>query len=118
MEAEAKAAELPTLKAEHAEAQRAGSAESHWRRTALRYESELRAGAGAEVPRVERFDRRGTEPFEPFEPFEFFQNRNFPEFFLRKFKNFRKFQHFLNYRRNSDKISSKSEQKSVKRIQK
>ena len=40
--------------------------------------------------RVERFDRRGTEPFEPFEPFEFFQNRNFPEFFLRKFKNFRK----------------------------
>ena len=31
--------------------------------------------------RVERFDRRGTEPFEPFElfePFEFFQNRNFP----------------------------------------
>ena len=68
--------------------------------------------------RVERFGRRGTEPFEPFEPFEFFQNRNFPEFFLRKFKNFRKFQHFLNYRRNSDKISSKSEQKSVKRIQK
>jgi len=52
--------------------------------------------------------------FEPFEPFEFFQNRNFPEFFLRKFKNFRKFQHFLTYRRNSDKISSKSEQKSVK----
>ena len=68
--------------------------------------------------RVERFDRRGTEPFEPFEPFEFFQNKNFPEFFLREFKNFRKFQHFLNYRRNSDKISSKSEQKSVKRIQK
>ena len=31
--------------------------------------------------RVERFDRRRTEPFEPFEPFEpleFFQNRNFP----------------------------------------
>ena len=28
------------------------------------------------------------------------------------------FQHFLNYRRNSDKISSKSEQKSVKKIQK
>ena len=27
--------------------------------------------------RVERFDRRGTEPFEPFEPFEFFPNRNF-----------------------------------------
>ena len=38
--------------------------------------------------------------------------------FPRKFKNFGKFQHFLNYRRNSDKISSKSEQKSVKRIQK
>ena len=39
----------------------------------------------------------------------------------RKFKNFRKifkFQHFLNYRRNSDKISSKSEQKSLERIQK
>ena len=53
---------------------------------------------------VERFDRRGIEPFKPF---EFFQNRNFPEFFLRKFKNFRKFQHFLNYRRNSDKNSSK-----------
>ena len=68
--------------------------------------------------RVERFDRRGTEPFEPFEPFEFFQNRNFPEFLLRKLKKFRKFQHFLNYRRNSDKISSKSEQKSVKRIHK
>ena len=51
------------------------------------------------------------EPFEPFEPFEFFQNRNFPEFFFRKFKNFRKFEHFLNYRRNSDKSSSKSEQK-------
>ena len=39
--------------------------------------------------------------------------------FPRKFKNnFRKIQHFLNYRRNSDKISSKSEQKSLKRIQK
>ena len=36
----------------------------------------------------------------------------------RKFKIFRKFQHFLNYRRNSDKISSKSERKSSKRIQK
>ena len=58
--------------------------------------------------RVERFGRRGTEPFEPFEPFEFFQNRIFS----------RKFQHFLTYRRNSDKISSKSEHKSVKRIQK
>ena len=39
-------------------------------------------------------------------------------FSLENSKNFRKFQHFLNYRRNSDKISSKSEQKSVKRIQK
>ena len=38
--------------------------------------------------------------------------------FTRKFKNFRKFQHFLNYRRISGKISSKSEQKSVKRIKK
>ena len=71
------------------------------------------AAAAAAAAWVERFDRRGTEPFEPFEPFEFFQNRNFLEFFLRKFKNFRKFQHFLNYRRNSDKISSKSEQKSA-----
>ena len=36
------------------------------------------AGRGNAVAiRVERFDRRGTEPFEPFEPFEFFQNRNF-----------------------------------------
>ena len=75
------------------------------------------AGGGASA-RVERFDRRGTEPFEPFEPFEFFQNRNFPELLFRKFRNFKKIQHFLNYRRNSDKISSKSEQKSVKRIQK
>ena len=36
--------------------------------------------AKAVQTRVERFDRRGTEPlepFEPFEPFEFFQNRNF-----------------------------------------
>ena len=66
---------------------------------------------------VERFDRRGTEPFEPiepFEPFEFFQNSGF---LPRNFKNFRKFQHLLNYRRNSDKISWKSEQKSVKKIQ-
>ena len=32
-------------------------------------------GGGSRVGgRVERFDRRGTEPFEPFEPFEFFQN--------------------------------------------
>ena len=35
------------------------------------------------VRRVERFDRRGTEPFEPF---EFFQNRNFPEFSLENSK--------------------------------
>ena len=38
---------------------------------------------------------------------EFFQNSGI---FARKFKNLRKFQHFLKYRRNSDKISSKSEQ--------
>ena len=38
--------------------------------------------------------------------------------FAGKLKNLGKFQHFLNYRRNSDKISSKSEQKSMKRIQK
>ena len=36
------------------------------------------AGTNAVPSRVERFDRRGTEPNEPFEPFEFFQNRNFP----------------------------------------
>ena len=35
-------------------------------------------------PRVERFDRRWTEPFEPFEPFEFFQNKNLPEFLRAK----------------------------------
>ena len=69
----------------------------------------------AVLNRVERFGRRGTEPFEPF---EFFQNRNFPECFLTKSKNFRKFQHFLNCRRNSDKNSSKSEQKSVKKNKK
>ena len=43
--------------------------------------------------------------------------RNFADI-LEHFENFRKFQHFLKYRRNSDKISSKSEQKSMKRIQK
>ena len=32
------------------------------------------AGAGVVMARVERFDRRGTEPFEPFEPCKFFQN--------------------------------------------
>ena len=81
-------------------------------------------------PRVERFDRRWTEPFEPFEPFEFFQNKNLPEFlraklqwtgiFPSKIQKFQKMStlNFLNYRRNSNKISSKSEQKSVKRIQK
>ena len=56
---------------------------------------------------VERFDRRGTEPFEPFEPFEqfeFFQNRNFP-WKIQKFQKINlNFQHFLNYRRNSDTI--------------
>ena len=35
-------------------------------------------GDSAVPNRVERFDRRGTEPFEPFDPFEFLQNRNFP----------------------------------------
>ena len=56
---------------------------------------------------------------------EFFQNslpkKNsgiFARKILRKFKNFGKFQHFLVYRKSSDKISSKSEQKSPKRIQK
>jgi len=43
---------------------------------------------------------------------ELFQN---PGIFERKFKNFGKFQRSLNYRRNSDKISSKSEQKSMKK---
>ena len=47
--------------------------------------------------------------------FKFLQNSGI---FPRKIKNFGKFQHFLNYRRNSDKILSKSEQKSMKRIQK
>ena len=80
------------------------------RQAAVGYLTELKGSIG-EGP-------NHSNNFEPFEPFEFFQNKNFPEFFLRKFKNFRKFQHFLTYRRNSDKISSKSEQKSVKRIQK
>ena len=31
------------------------------------------AGGAPVGARVERFDRRGTEPFEPFEPFELFQ---------------------------------------------
>ena len=46
---------------------------------------------------------------------EFLQNLGF---FARKFKKVGNFQHFPEYRRNSDKISSKSEQQSVKRIQK
>ena len=57
--------------------------------------------------RVERFDRRGTEPFEPFEPFEFFQNRNFPEFVFRKFNIFRKFSTFF-------KLSAKFRQNFIK----
>ena len=92
---------------------------------------------------VGRFGRRGTEPNELFRS-EFGQNswnqkkttksyfievacdqkyKTGPQFFqnsgifARKFKNFGNFQHFLKYRRNSDKISSKSEQKSMKRIQ-
>ena len=57
---------------------------------------EVKIQSGARIPgaghprpvtaRVERFDRRGTEPFELFEPFEFFQNRNFPEIFLENSK--------------------------------
>ena len=46
---------------------------------------------------------------------EFFQNSGI---FARNYNKFRKIQHFLNYWRNSDKTSSKSEQKSPKRIQK
>ena len=45
---------------------------------------------------------------------EFFQNSGF---FVRKFKEVGKFQHFQKYRRNSDKNSSKSQQKSMERIQ-
>ena len=48
---------------------------------------QLTTTVGGVGTRVERFDRRGTEPFEPFEPFEFFQNSGI---FPRKFKNFRK----------------------------
>ena len=53
----------------------------------------------AATARVERFDRRGTEPFEPFEPFEFFQNSGI---FTRKFKKFGK--------KTSSKISAKFRQ--------
>ena len=56
---------VPTLRPSDAEAQA--------RRAERGYPRDLRARG-----RVERFDRRGTEPFEPFEPFEFFQNRNGP----------------------------------------
>ena len=59
---------------------------------AVRYPS-LRLGSAVRA-RVERFGRRGTEPFEPFEPFELFQNRNFPEFFLKKFEKIRNFNIF------------------------
>jgi len=45
----------------------------------------------------------------------FFQNSGI---FARKFKISEKIQHLLKYRRNSDKISSRSEQKSMKRIKK
>ena len=44
---------------------------------------------------------------------EFFQNSGI---FARRFRNFGKFEHFLKYRRNSDQISSESEQKSMKRF--
>ena len=62
---------------------------AHARALAVRLEASEAARAEAEAElaalraevavlrRVERFDRRGTEPFELFEPFEFFQNRNF-----------------------------------------
>ena len=40
--------------------------------------------------RVERFDRRGTEPFEPLEPFEPGELCQNSGTFPRKFKNFRK----------------------------
>ena len=46
---------------------------------------------------------------------KFFQNSGI---FARKFKTFGNFQHVLKYRRNSDKISSKSEQKSMKQLKK
>ena len=70
---------------------------------------------------VERFGRRGTVSNELFQS-EIRQNsckiKNL-ENFGRKFKKVGKFkfQHFPEYRRNSDKISSKSAQKSPKRIQ-
>ena len=78
--------------------------------------------AGGRVPsRVERFDRRGTEPFgpftpfEPFEPFEFLQNSGI---FPRKFKNFQKISTFSKLSAKFRQNASKSEQKSVNRIQK
>ena len=74
-------------------------------------------GRGAR-PCVERFGRRGTEPNGLFRS-EFGQNSfKIQEFSLKQSKKIQKFQHFLKHRRNSDNISSKSEQKSVKRIQK
>ena len=49
-----------------------------WTRDLVAVSDEVRSDLETDVAgRVERFDRRGTEPFEPFEPFEFFQNRNF-----------------------------------------
>ena len=70
---------------------------------------------------VERFGRRGTEPNELLRS-EFGQNsfkiQEFSSENLRKSMNFNSFYHFLEYWRNSDKISSKSEQKSPKTLKK
>ena len=83
---------------------------------ALRNLTSLGALRGGETW-VERFDRRGIEPFELFRS-EFGQNSfKIQEFSVEssKISEILKFQHFLNYRRNSDKISSNSGQKSIKK---
>ena len=74
---------------------------------------------GAASCLVERLDRRGTEPFELFRS-EFGQNSfKIQEFSLENSKiSENEIQHFLKYRQNSDKISSKSVQESPRRIQK
>ena len=83
-----------------------------------------RAGAapsGRGMARVlgERLGRRGTEQNELFR-LEFGQNScKMQEFSLENSKSLEiNFQHFRKYRRNSDKFSSNSVQKSMKRIQK
>ena len=77
--------------------------------------------SGASSPRrchptwVERFDRRGIEPFELFTS-EFGQNSvKIQYILLENLKNSGLifFQHFRKYLRNSDKISSNSEQNSM-----